>query len=183
MQFRPGFHQPWLLWELRSLSNTASGPRRRLRETGLFPAPDHRFIQDGGVAFLYDRRVGAHLLFLFVEDFGFDHGAIGTIAGALGVDAGAGHEFFDGIDRFGAVVDGLVVLAAHDDGFFRARVDAEPAVDAAHHVDIKALRELLDFRIRMLAGFNVNALGRTDRGAHVTGYALQASIIANGNRE
>ena len=72
-----------------------------------------------------------------------------------------------------------MVLTAHDDGFFRAGVDAKPAVNASHHVDIETSGELFDFGVWMLARLDINALGRTDRRAHVTRHAFQASIVAH----
>src|SRR5687767_3849492 len=71
------------------------------------------------------------------------------------------------------------MFAAHNDGFFRACVHAEAAVNAPHHVDIEPIWKLFDFGIWMFARFNVDALGRTDRRAHVTGNAFKAAIVTN----
>src|SRR5262249_30346848 len=72
-----------------------------------------------------------------------------------------------------------MMLAAHDDGFFRACIHAESAVNTTHHVDVEPSREFLDLRVRMLAGFNVNALRRANRCAHIASDAFQAAVVAD----
>src|SRR5215475_7726793 len=69
------------------------------------------------------------------------------------------------------------MFAAHDDGFFRASIHAKSTVNAAHHIDVEPNRKFFDFGIRVFARFDVDALCRTDRRAHVTRNALQASVI------
>src|SRR5262249_23244574 len=69
------------------------------------------------------------------------------------------------------------MLAAHDDGFFRTSIHTESTVNAAHHIDVEPEREFFDFGIRVLARFDVDTLGGTDRRAHVTRHAFQASVI------
>src|ERR1041385_2502295 len=73
-----------------------------------------------------------------------------------------------------------MMLTAHDDGFFGTSVNAEAAVDATHHVDIKARRKLFNFGIGMLACLNINTFGRTDRRTHITRDAFQAAVVAYG---
>src|SRR5262249_49110879 len=51
---------------------------------------------------------------------------------------------------------------------------------AAHHVDIEALRELFDFGVRMLAGFDVDAFGRANRRAHVARDAFETAVVSDG---
>src|ERR1051326_4593105 len=128
---------------------------------------------------IYHRREWAGLLFLLVEELCFRHGAVWAITRTFCIDARTSHELLDRVDRFGAVVDGLMMLAAHDDRFLWACIHAKTTVDAAHHVDIKPGREFLDLRVGMLAGFDVNAFRRADRRAHVAGDAFQAAVVSD----
>src|SRR5262245_12675250 len=72
-----------------------------------------------------------------------------------------------------------MVFAAHDDRFLRTGVHTESAVDASHHVDVETEGVFFDLRVWMFARFDVDALRRADRRAHVTRDALQASVTPN----
>src|SRR5437899_12005036 len=72
-----------------------------------------------------------------------------------------------------------MVFAAHDDRFFRAGVDAKAAIDTAHHIDVEPCWIFLDLRIRVLACFDIDALGGTNRRAHVARNAFKTAIIAH----
>src|SRR5262249_52369533 len=68
----------------------------------------------------------------------------------------------------------------HDDGLFRAGVDAVAAEDAAQHVDLVDHRVLLDVDVGMLAGLDVDALGRAGLRAEVAGDAAHRAVRAGG---
>src|SRR5439155_17013962 len=102
----------------------------------------------------------ARLLCFVVKDFRLRHRPVRSIARSLCVDSGAGHQFLNAIDCFVAVVDGLMVFTAHDDGLFRAGIDTKPTVDASHHIDIETCREFFDFGVWMLARLDIDTLGR-----------------------
>src|SRR5215510_1141585 len=72
------------------------------------------------------------------------------------------------------------MFPAHDDCFFRTGVDTESAVNAPHHIDVESQRKFFDLGVGMFAGFDVDALSGTDRGAHVTRDAFQTPIIPDG---
>src|SRR5437016_5383922 len=55
----------------------------------------------------------------------------------FGVDTWPSHQFLDAVNRLGAVVDGLMMFAAHDDGFFGTGVNAKATVNASHHIDVE----------------------------------------------
>src|SRR6266704_3685464 len=124
-------------------------------------------------------REGAGLLFLFVENFRFGHGPVGPVAWTFRVDCGPSHQFLDTPNGLKAFVDRLMVFTAHDDRFFRARVDTKTAVDTAHHIDVEAGRKFLDFRIRVLSRFDIDALGGADRCEHIASDAFKAAVVTH----
>src|SRR5262249_17198043 len=99
------------------------------------------------------RRKCARRLFSLVEYLCFCLWPIRTVPRPLLVDSRTSHQLFDRVNRLGTVIDGLVMFAAEDDCFFRTRIHAEAAVDAAHHIDIEPERKFFDLRIGMLTGF------------------------------
>src|ERR1700752_3479188 len=127
------------------------------------------------MAFFNTRRDRALLIHFRIEYLCFSEWIIWPVPGPFFVNPGTLHQLFDGVDRFAAIVDRLMVLTAHDDGFFRACVDAEPAVNAAHHVDVETARELFNFRVRMLTRFDVDAFGGTDGRTHVASDSFEAA--------
>src|SRR4030095_394564 len=64
----------------------------------------------------------------------------------------------------------------HADRVAGAGLDAHPAVDALERVDLVAHRGLLDLRVGMLAGLDVDALGRTGGGAEEAGGAAHRAV-------
>ena len=76
----------------------------------------------------------------------------------------------------------LEILAAHEDRFFGARVDAEAAEHAAQQVDLEAGGILLDLLLRTFAGLDVDALSRAHRSAHVAGDTLGRAVLARGQK-
>ena len=58
---------------------------------GLASPADHGLIQYGRMPLFDMRREWAGLLFLLLEDFGFGHGAVGTVAWAFGIDSRTCH--------------------------------------------------------------------------------------------
>src|SRR5881296_523326 len=59
-----------------------------------------------------------------------------------------------------------------------ARLHAEAAEDALAEVDVEAGRHLLDVRVRVLVGDDVDAPRRADRLAHHAGHAARRAILA-----
>src|SRR5262245_10640434 len=101
---------------------------------------------------------------------------LGAVTGAVLDQLAAGHQALAVDDQLGARRADEVVLAAHDDRFLGAGVDAEAAVDAAQEVDLEAGRVLLDRLLRPLPGLDVDALGGADGGAHVARHALRRPV-------
>src|SRR4029077_986078 len=89
------------------------------------------------------------------------------VAAARLEDVRALHQDLFGLDEILApvAVNAGMDVGVHPDGVARARLDAHAAVDALEGVDLVAHRVLLDRRIGMLAGLDVDALGRTRGGA------------------
>src|SRR5215831_11393564 len=99
--------------------------------------------------FFDDRGKWTLFLFCLIENLRFDHRKIRPVSLALSINPGALHQLLNRINRFGAVVYGLMVLATHDDRFLRTSIDTKTAVNAAHHVDVESQRKFFDFGIRM----------------------------------
>src|SRR5260370_9862795 len=59
-----------------------------------------------------------------------------------------------------------------------AGLDAEAAEDALAEVDVEPLRDLLDLRVRMLGGHDVDAVGRAHRLAHHAGHSARRAVLA-----
>src|SRR5436309_13668046 len=72
-----------------------------------------------------------------------------------------------------------MVFTAHDDRFFRARVDTKTAENTAHHIDVEAGRKFLDFRIRVLARLHIDALRGADRCARIASDAFEAAVVTH----
>src|SRR5262249_9106936 len=67
--------------------------------------------------------------------------------------------------RASLAMDVRMDVGVHPDGVARTGLDAHPAVDALERVDLVPHRVLLDRRIGVLAGLDVNALRRARGGA------------------
>src|SRR3989338_9653149 len=68
----------------------------------------------------------------------------------------------------------------HPDGITRTGLDSEAAVDAAQGVDLVTHGELFNRVIRILPGLDIDAFGRTGRGAKETGRALNRPVLLEG---
>src|SRR5881397_3856365 len=98
----PGTVPRTAVFKTAGFNHSPIPPSPRIPE--LLPLLNHRLVQDGGVSFGGDGWVGAGLLGLLDVEFGFGKGAVGAVAGTFRINAGAGHEFLDRIDRFVPVV-------------------------------------------------------------------------------
>jgi len=123
---------------------------------------------------------GTSLLFLSLEDLCFGHRAVGAVTRTFCIDAGPSHQFLDPVYCLGPVVNGLMMFAAHDDGFFRTGIDTEATIDAAHHIDVEPGREFFDFRVRVFTCFDVDALRGADCRAHIARNTFQAAVASYG---
>src|SRR6266545_4466154 len=83
----------------------------------------------------------------------------GTVPGAVLHELRPLHEAVAVDDQLLAAGAHEVVLAAHEDRFLRAGVDAEAAIDAPEEVDLEPRGVLLDRRFGPLPGLDVDAFG------------------------
>src|SRR5262249_56718115 len=82
-------------------------------------------------------------------------------------DAGALHQDLLGLNEVltAIAVDARMDMGIHPDGVARTGLHAHPAVDALERVDLVPHRVLLDRRIGVLTGLDVNAFRRACGGA------------------
>src|SRR5713226_3201900 len=93
--------------------------------------------------------------------------------------AGAIHENLFVLDKIHPGKPSICRMHAciHSDRIARTGLDAKAAIDAAQSVDFVADGILLNRIIRILAGLDVDALGRAGRGAEEAGRALNRPVL------
>lgn len=102
---------------------------------------------------------------------------VGSEAEAGDRQLAAAHELVHVVDGFLASHGSHLVVVAHDERFLGAGLDAEAAHDAAHEVDLEALRAFLDLRVVVLIGDDGDAVGRAHGLAHIAGDAFGVAVF------